>query len=274
MVNINRALLLWITAVMWLAIVPAAGAFDHTHGTWDRLLNTHVRWINGGVASQADYSGFKKDMDLLDNYLDTLSAVTQTAFDQWSKEQQLAFLINAYNAFTVRLILTAYPDLESIKDLGSLFTSPWEKRFFVLLGKERHLDEIEHGMIRKPGVYDDPRVHAAVNCASIGCPALRNEAYTAERLEAQLDDNMARYLRDRSRNNYRPETNTLVVGKIFKWYEEDFQKGYRGITSLPQFFSRHADLLGDTPAHRAAIRNMSTDIAFSDYDWSLNDWRR
>lgn len=110
----------------------------------------------------------------------------------------MAFLINAYNAYTVEWILTRYPNLKSIKDLGSFLQSPWQKKFFSLLGEERHLDWIEHEQL--PPLYSDPRVHAAVNCASIGRPALRNEAFTATRLEAQLEDGMQRFLADRTRN--------------------------------------------------------------------------
>jgi hypothetical protein len=100
------------------------------------------------------------------------------------------------------LILTKYPELESIKDLGSVFSSPWKKKFFSLLGQERSLDDIEHGMIRAPGAFDDPRIHAGVVCASIGCPMLRPEAFTPEKLDAQLDDGMKRFLADGTRNRH------------------------------------------------------------------------
>ncbi|MGD8911013.1 MAG: DUF547 domain-containing protein, partial [Chromatiales bacterium] len=94
---------------------------------------------------------------------------------------------NPYNAFTIELILTKYPGIESIKELGGLFRSPWKRRFFTLLGERRHLDNLEQDMIRAFGVFDEPRIHFALNCASIGCPMLRNEAYVAERLDLQLE---------------------------------------------------------------------------------------
>ncbi|MDM8537651.1 DUF547 domain-containing protein, partial [Desulfobacterales bacterium HSG17] len=165
-------------------------AFDHKHTTWDHLLTKHIKWIKNGTASQVDYSGLKKDHAKLKLYINSLSGVTQKEFKSWTKEQQLAFLINAYNAFTIELILTKYPDLKSIKDIGSFLKNPWKKKFFNLLGKLRNLDWIEHDIIRKPGVYDDPRIHAAVNCASVGCPALRNSAFKADSLDADLEDNM------------------------------------------------------------------------------------
>lgn len=251
-----------------------AWAFDHSHSQWDHLLAKHVRWIRSGTASEADYTGFKADGASLKVYLDKLSAVPRREFDGWVKEQQLAFLINAYNAFTVELILTKYPDVASIKDIGSLFSSPWKKNFFTFLGERQNLDWIEHEMIRKPGIYDDPRIHAAVNCASVGCPALRNEAFIADKLDAQLEDNMYRFLKDKARNRYNPKTGRIEVSRIFDWYREDFQKGYRGIKSLKSFFARYADLLSETPEGREKVGKSQAEITFLDYDWNLNDLSR
>lgn len=260
-----------VAALMAFCVVPlGAAGFDHSHAQWDALLGRHVTWIDGGVASQVDYAGFKNDKMALDTYLATLSAVSLEEFAAWSAPDRLAFLINAYNAFTVSLILTAYPDLASIKDLGSLFRSPWKKTFFTLLGKPRSLDAVEHDMIRARGAYDDPRIHMAVNCAAIGCPALRNEAYRGDRLDSQLEDAVARYLRDRARNRYNPATGTIEAGKIFDWYAEDFQAGYREITSLKQFFARHAEHLAELAENRRLIREQRADISFTPYDWRLN----
>ncbi|WP_245832136.1 DUF547 domain-containing protein [Solemya velesiana gill symbiont] len=185
------------------ACTQAALAFDHTHATWNKLLRTHVTWVSDGHASRVDYSGLQIERNDLANYLDDLSTVSRQEYNSWTKQQQLAFLVNAYNAFTVELLLTRYPDLESIKELGSLFSSPWKKRFLTLLGKKRSLDDIEHRMIREPGVFDEPRIHVAVVCASIGCPALHDEAFTAEQLDKQLEDSLVRFLSDRSRNRYK-----------------------------------------------------------------------
>ncbi len=242
-------------------------AFDHGHGAWDRLLERHVVWVTGGTASQVDYAGFQADARGLQAYLDSRSAVTMAEFSGWSQDQRLAFLINAYNAFTVQLILTRYPDLESIKDLGSIFSSPWKKRFFTLLGVQRSLDDIEHGMIRRPGAYDEPRIHFAVNCAAIGCPALADEAFVADRLEAQLQDGLRRFLSDRSRNRYNRNSNTLEVSKIFDWYGEDFEPRFG---SLRGFLARYGQLLADSDLARSRIRNQETKLRFLGYDWKLN----
>ena len=147
---------------------PAWAQFDHGHAGWDALLKKHVRWLPDQKQSRVDYDGFKADRAALKKVLDAMSAVPPAEFERWPREQQMAFLVNAYNAFTVELILTRWPDLKSIKDLGTLLQSPWKKKFFTLLGEERTLDWIEHEQLRPR--YREPRLHAALNCASIGCP--------------------------------------------------------------------------------------------------------
>jgi hypothetical protein len=251
----------------------AQGAFDHDHAAWTGLLARHVVPLRGGQASQVRYAGFAADRAALRAYLDTLSRVTPAAFAAFGLARQQAFLINAYNAFTVELILSRYPDLKSIKDLGSLLQSPWKPKRVPLLGTKVSLDDLEHGMLRERGRYDDPRVHFAVNCASVGCPALREEAFVAQRLDAQLDEQSARFMSDRSRNRFDPARGRLELSRIFDWYGEDFRLGHRGATSLRAFAGLHADRLADAPADRERIRAQQADIVFLDYDWSLNDAR-
>lgn len=236
-----------------LAATPAQAAFDHTHAAWDALVKKHVTVLPGAHASQMDYAGMARDRAALKGYLESLSKVPKAEFDAWPKNERKAFLINAYNAFTVEKILTRWPDIRSIWDFGKIFGNPFKDDFFTLLGKPMTLDGIEHGTLRKPGAYDDPRIHYAVNCASIGCPMLREEAYVAPRLEAQLDEQGARFLSDRTRNRYRD--GRLEVSKIFDWFEADF---------LPyeKYFSRYTRVL-DYPGGPVPVE-------FLDYDWSLN----
>ena len=259
-----------------LAPLPARAqspGFDHQHAAWTSLLRKHVRLVRGGQATQVAYAGFKTDRAALKAYLDRLSAVTPAAFAGWSTAERQAFLINAYNAFTVELILTRYPDLKSIKDLGSLLSSPWKPKWIAMLGAQVSLDDIEHAMLRKRGDYDDPRVHFAVNCASIGCPALREEAFVATRLDAQMDEQTLRFMSDRTRNRWNPLRGRLELSKIFDWYGEDFLLGHRGICSLQAFAAHHADQLADAPVDRERIRAGGFGIAYTDYDWALNDVR-
>jgi hypothetical protein len=244
----------------------ADAAFDHAHTQWDALTKKHVILINGGHASQVDYAGMLAEQLTLKSYLNEIAAVTRQQYETFDKNQQLAFLINAYNAYTIDFVLTKYPDLESIRDLGSFFRSPWKQRRCPLLGDEFSLDDIEHGMIREPGVFDDPRIHMAVNCASAGCPALRNEAYVADRLDAQLEDAVRRFLSDPSRN--KADRKQLRVSRIFKWYAEDFE---RSAGSVAKWLARYDQQLSDDPVVRAAVRSASLPVRYLDYDWSLND---
>ena len=251
----------------------SALALDHSHKAWDDMLKQHVKYAQGGNASRVDYAGFARDRAQLKAVLDDYSKVTKAEFDSWARPQQQAFLINAYNAFTVELILTKYPDLKSIRDLGSFVSKPWSKKFFKLFGQDSYLDFIEHEVLRKDGVYDDPRVHVAVVCASIGCPMLRNEAFVAPKLDAQLDDAMRRFLSDRTRNRFNPQSRKLEVSRIFDWYGKDFGRGHKGFVSLPASFARYADQLADKPEDREAVRGQKVEVSFLEYDWALNDAR-
>jgi hypothetical protein len=271
---------LFAAIALLVAASAAAQGFDHSHAAWNALLRKHVALVDGGKASQVRYAGFRQDRAALKGYLDSLSKVPQSEFDSWSKPQRMAFLINAYNAFTVEKILTRYPDIKSIWDFGKVFGNPFKDRFFTLLGRESSLDQIEHETLRKPGAYDEPRVHFAVNCASVGCPMLREEAYVAPRLEAQLEEQARRFLSDRSRNRYDAAAGRLEVSRIFDWFREDWTSGYRGfegksvpIQSREQYFAAYAALLADSPEHRKAIEERRVPVQFLDYDWRLNDAR-
>ena len=271
-VDRRRALALAGIAGLALAGAPRvarAQTFDHSHAAWTALLKKHVVLLDGGKASQLRYAGMAADRAALKAYTDGLSAVGSSSFEAFGKPQQMAFLINAYNAYTVELILTRYPKLASIRDLGSLLSSPWKPKFIRLLGTEMSLDNIEHDTLRARGRYDDPRIHFAVNCASIGCPMLREEAFVAERLDAQLAEQTLRFMADRSRNRY--ADGKLQVSRIFDWYGGDFKLGHQGIASLPAFMARFADQLADAPADRERIRSQRVEIGFLEYDWKLND---
>ena len=257
-----------LLAMFIMKSATAVGAvFDH--GQWDTLLRNQVVVHEGGKTTKVDYRGMAQQQAVLTRYLDELTQVSREQFDSWHNTEQLAFLINAYNAWTVHLILTEYPDLQSIKDLGSFFQSPWKKKFFHLLGEKRSLDDLEHNLIRGSKRYNDPRIHFAVNCASIGCPALRNEAYSGEKLDAQLSDAAALFLSDKSRNGL--NKGKLEISSIFKWYREDFESGWRGAVTLSGFLELYKDMLGlsDTEAGELAAGNLA--VMFLDYDWQLND---
>lgn len=244
-----------------------AGGFDHS--TWNNLLQAHVNPLGGGEATEVDYRGLQEERPLLQAYLKSLSAVDEQAFNAWETSDQLAFLINAYNGWTVELILSRYPELESIKDLGSFLQSPWKKKFIPLLGKRRSLDGIEHGLIRGSGRYNDPRIHFAVNCASVGCPALRPEAYRGDIIEQQLRDAETLFLSDRSRN--RVVNGVFEVSSIFKWYGDDFRKGWFGVESLEQYLLSHSEKMGFVMKNGDELVKSKLKIRYLKYDWTLND---
>ncbi|WP_445773571.1 DUF547 domain-containing protein [Shewanella sp.] len=238
------------------------------HQQWQALVSQHVKPINHGSSSAVDYAAMQQQRTQLQSYLKQLSSISQSQFDAWDKASQLAFLINAYNAWTVELILTKYPDIESIKDLGGLFSSPWDKSVIPLLGKKRSLNDIEHKLIRGSDRYNDPRIHFAVNCASIGCPALLEEAYTGTKLEQQLDAQTKRFLADTSRNYAKGDT--VYLSAIFKWYGDDFTQGFAGADSVEAFLLLYPNALQLNAEQQAAAKKQQLDIDFLDYNWSLN----
>lgn len=252
--------------------LPAYADAPVSQTRWNELLAAHVSSSDGGQSTRVDYAGMQQEQDKLQQYLKQLSAVSRTEFEALSRDQQLAFLINAYNAFTIELILTEWPDIDSIRDIGSFWRSPWKREFISLLGEEVSLDQIEHEWIRGWDRYQEPRIHFAVNCASIGCPALRAEAYTGEKLNAQLEQQTALFLSDRSRNRLEnPET--LLLSAIFDWYRDDFEDGNMGYQRLEAFLLNYADALNlsETAVQRLTAGEMEID--FLDYDWRLNDGR-
>ncbi len=264
--------LFFAIAALAFSLAAQAQSFDHSHAAFTALLKKYVVVIDGGKASKVKYAEFKKDEPALKAYLDGLSKVSAAEFADWSKAQQMAFLINAYNGETLALILQNYP-VKSIKDIGGLFDDRWDRKFFKLLGADTSLNQIEHKMLRKD--YGESRVHFAVNCASIGCPALRDEAFVADRLDKQLEEQAVRFLSDRSRNRF--SGGKLEVSMIFKWFREDWEKGYTGfdgktpaIRSREEYFARYAKQLADSPADQQVIASGKASIANLDYDWNLN----
>ena len=243
-----------------ILFAPHVAAFDHAHPALSALLKKHVVLLDGGNASRLQYSAMAQERAALQEYLQALSRVNETEFNAFSRPEQMAFLINAYNAHAIEKVLTRYPNLKSIWDFGRFFSNPFRDPFFSLLGGKMTLDTLEHEILRKR--YPDPRIHYAVNCASVGCPMLRAEAYAAARLEAQLEDQARRFLSDRSRNRMRG--GRLEVSRIFDWYREDFEPRER-------YFARYAALLAQDPSQEKLIMEGNAALRFLEYDWTLND---
>ena len=212
------------------------------------LLKKHVK------NKHVNYDGFKKDEKLLDEYLSILS---HTNVKMLSKKSRFAFYINAYNAFTIKLVLTKYPGINSIKEIGSFFSNPWNKKFILLQGRIVTLDHIEHNILRP--IFKDPRVHFATNCASKSCPALRDEPYKGETLETQLNDQAEKFINDKK--NTFIKADTLFISKIFKWFEEDFSNN-------PLLFIKR--YMFKTFKKKLDSSGPDIKINYLDYDWTLN----
>lgn len=244
-----RIVLAIIVAALLLALAPAPGrAAPVDYTLYAELLGDHVR---GGLV---DYDGMLGDRAKLDRFLDELSRVDPA---QLSRSERLAYYINAYNAWTIWLILSKYPALESIKDLGGLFSSPWKKEIARLNGQTVSLDHIEHQVLRP--IYKDPRIHFAVNCASLGCPPLLGEPYIGAKVDDQLTERTASFINDPART--RLQGNTLYVTKIMDWFGEDFNDDPAG------FVRKYAK--GDLKKRLDALGD-GVEVEYLEYDWSLN----
>ena len=241
-------------------------AFDHT--TWDKLLRENITVINGGQVTQVDYDGFLDQRSELQEYLMNLSEIQKVDFDGWDEGKRLAFLINAYNAWTIELVLTRYPNLRSIRQIGLLPISAWRKDIVELFDTKYSLNEIDHGMIRGEGNYIEPRIHFAVYCAAIGCPALRPEAFVGEKLEEQLDESTKLFLADKTRNY--PDGGELYISSIFDWYGEDFEKGWEGINSVAQFLHLYSEELRLDEEMKEKLFTNQLELHYLKYDWNLN----
>ena len=248
------------------APVAVAYQFNHQHTMWDRVLKRYV--TTQGSESFVDYGNLKRNRHDFDLYVGSLETVSGSEFSGLSEQERLAFLINAYNSLTIKLVLDNYP-VASIKDtkvplsLKNPTRSPWKHEFFRIFMEDHTLDDIEHGIVRKK--FNEPRIHFALVCASKGCPALKNEAFVADRLNDQLEDAARTFLKDKTRNRFEPREKILYLSSIFKWYGSDFEKNGG---SIKGFVSSR---MAATPEEAKAIRDPSVKIKFLDYDWSLND---
>ncbi len=259
---------------------PTLSAHDQTYSTLTSVLSKSVTMLSGGQKSKINYNSISS-AEVNSISKEMLALDKNTVMNKFSKSERLAYFINLYNILTIKLIKDNYKTVKkgnSIKKIGSVFKGPWDQKFFTLFGKKHTLNDIEHGFIRgdKSGFkqstkeYSDPRIHFAVNCASKGCPALLNKAFTAGSLEADLQKTMVSFLKDRSRN-YVKDGKKLYLSSIFKWYKKDFSRGLKGYKSLKDFAAKNAVYLSDKPSEIAALKAQKLSIGFSDYDWTLND---
>jgi hypothetical protein len=249
---------------LWTSL---AHGFDHTHALWSTVLQKY-RTDQGLVY----YSQLKADLSNPRHeflaYLDALQKVPANEYLAWSKPNQMAFLLNAYNAFTIKLIIDHYP-LTSITDIGGWFwkitKKPWKLEFFTLLGgKIKSLDPIEQDYLRS-ATFQDYRIHAALNCASYSCPLLRSEPYVGERLDSQLDEQMKLWFSDKERNRFDSTKKTFYLSKIFDWYQEDFDKWGGGVREVVKKYA---------PEPIKPLLLPAFTIEYLEYNWDLNEAKK
>ena len=230
----KKLLLLTFTLVIGFA---NAQQFDHS--TWDAVLNKNV-----SSTGDVNYKAIKSNPTKLNSYLEQLTNAKPNK--TWSKEEILAFYINAYNAFTVKLIIDNYPT-KSIKDIKK----PWDQKFITIDGKQLSLNNIEHDILRK---LDEPRIHFAINCASISCPKLLNKAFTANDLDNQLERVTKAFINS-SENTITEKK--IEISKLFTWFKGDFTTN----GTIVDYFNKYSDIT----IHKKAK------IKFKDYNWNLNE---
>jgi len=221
-----------------------------SHAKWDELLNVHVD-TNGMV----DYQSFKADEGALDDYLELIASNHPN--ENWNKNARKAYWINAYNAFTIKLVLDHYP-VESIRDIKRgipFINSVWDIEFISLQGLEYSLNDIEHKILRKN--FDDPRIHFAINCASISCPRLHYRAFEASGLEEQLDLAAYDFINDPTKNMV--EKDMAKLSKIFSWFRGDFKNSET--PSIKDYINKYSEEKIDD----------SGSIDYLEYNWSLNN---
>ena len=231
----KRLLIYSFLIYSWIANTQAMD-----HSKWTEVLQSYVT-DNGAV----NYRGLQNNRAVLNAYLNDLSS--NTPKNNWSISEKKAYWINAYNAYTIQLILDNYPT-ESIKDIKD----PWGQTFFEISGKTMSLNTIEHEILRPMG---DPRIHFAIVCASESCPKLLNCAYESKSLTDQLDQAAREFINDTSKNSI--SESKITISKIFKWFKSDFPKGDGFIAYLNKY----------------SLTNISTEtkINFQTYNWSLNE---
>lgn len=221
----------------------------HQHQIWDALVHQFV-----DDYGFVDYKGFKEAENQLDEYLNLITHNPPQS--SWSNHQKLAYWINAYNAFTVKLIMNNY-GLGNIKEIGSIHQqSPFKISFFKIGTDDFTLDKLEHEILRKE--FNEPRIHFCLVCASFSCPKFRNEAFTADKLEEQLEDQTSDFINDPDKNSL--DQNPIGISSLFQWYWDDFY----------DYFTDKSSFLNWINKHSKTLINIENEIEYLPYNCALN----
>ena len=235
--------------ILLISLAPKSHAQNSvaSHTFWTELLKAHV-----GVDGKVSYEGFVRDSVKLNAYLSELSSRPPT--EKWSEQDQLAYWINAYNAFTIKLVVDYFP-VQGIKDIRKgipFVSSVWDIKFMAIGGQKMSLNDVEHKILRKK--FQDPRIHFAIVCASRSCPKLRNEAFVAENLDQQLHEQAVDFINDPDKNHFEEEE--IQISSIFNWFEKDFTKEM----GLKEYIRKYAK----------RDFGLYAKVKFLNYDWKLN----
>lgn len=220
------------------------------------------KYVKNGLV---DYTGLQKNKEL-DKYLSQLS---NTNPDKLNRNEKLAFWINAYNAFTLQVVRDNYP-IESITDLHTggkiigylIGKTIWDKQFITINNKKYSLNDIEHNILRE---MNEPRIHFAVVCASISCPELRNEAFEADNIDVQLQEQTTKFLNDKTRNHFDVKNRKAYISEIFNWFGEDFGASNENIL---KFISKY---LSENISIDIKSNISKWNMSYNDYNWNLNE---
>lgn len=244
-------------------LVTQAFAAEPDYSTWNRILTSYYSPAKG-----MDYAGLKAhDMAAIQKLRQDLGKVNAASLN---RKEQLAYWINVYNVNTTVTVLEGYP-VKSIRDLSTdpvIRLNVFKKQRVPTAGGMLSLNDVENGKIREG--FKDPRIHFAINCAARSCPPVRTEAYTGDKLDAQLDDQARKFLSGPLGARVQKDGSTLRihVTKIMDWFGEDFTKWGGGkLSFLRRFVSADKQAMIDAAGGKAAL-------AYDDYDWSLNNWSR
>ncbi len=242
--------------------VVAAQPF--TYQDYAAVLSQYV-----DASGRVDYEKLKNNRQKLDKFNAAIGSVARNTYESWTDEEKIAFLINAYNSLTLQAIVDNYPT-ESIRDIPGV----WKRKQYKVIGQEMSLDDIEHEILRKE--FDEPRIHMALVCASIGCPKLRTEPYTGEKLNAQLDDQTKVFLAILDNFRIDRPANRVYVSSIFKWFGKDFQQSYGQKENFDNLNGKETAFLNFisqylSPAAGNYLTQGGYKVSYLDYDWSLND---
>ena len=234
-----------------------------SYDLYDKVLKTYVTedgWV--------DYEGLKANRADLDAFNASLGAIAADEFDTWSDEEKIAFWLNAYNSLTLQAIVDNDPE-KSIREIPGV----WKRLKFTVIGEERTLDQIEHEILRKE--FDEPRIHMGLVCASIGCPILRTESYTGEKLSEQLDDQTEKFIALPRNFKIDQSEGQVGISSIFDWFGQDFESKFAAGEKFAKFGDKKGSVLNFISQYldddqKTYLEQGNYSVKYLDYDWGLN----